>query len=178
MKINLFLILFVLTVVGFAISVLFVVGGIVQPSIDYSDNRTDVRNKIAAQNVPTVINGITTSTSIIIGFTGTLMGILREMFRNNNKKKEALVAFAVLIPLSVVFLFYANFYLAMGGQNFLELAWRSALLALVISIFNLLFLFLALASEMEKPEADNVEPVKLVESEQEKLKREFQHRAV
>ena len=46
--------------------------------------------KVGLQNIPTLINGITTSTSIIVAFTGGVIAyMLRELFQTDRKAKIA-----------------------------------------------------------------------------------------
>src|SRR5208337_350620 len=53
--------------------------------------------KIALQNVPTVINGINAASSIIVGFSGAIIGIMvREFFKNDNRAKRVFLGIVLL----------------------------------------------------------------------------------
>jgi hypothetical protein len=62
--------------------------------------------KIALQNIPTLINGITTSTSIIVALSGAVIGfMIRELFQSDKKTKIAF--FGVFFFLHIYF--YVSF---------------------------------------------------------------------
>jgi putative exporter of polyketide antibiotics len=110
----------------------------------------NARTMIQAQSVPTVINGIIASTSIIITFSGVIIGLIyREVLQNDNKLKELLIAFTVLFIFSFGYMFYAYNSLATGGQDFLSNSWRSAWLGFTYSLFLLMFIFLFIAFSMK-----------------------------
>jgi hypothetical protein len=130
--------------------------------IDYTNGNIDnstialenAQTMIEAQTVPTVINGIATATSIIIGFGGAIIGLFIRDFFQDTKTKEILIAFFALpFTVSIVLLNWAYNYLAMGGQGFLDIARRNALDAFVTALFLLLFLFLFFAYVGENKES-------------------------
>jgi hypothetical protein len=113
-----------------------------QIRIDYTNSNG--MTAIEARTVPTIINGIATVTSIIIGFSGTAVGLLIKNFLEDiSKGKEALLI-VLILPFagSLGILYNAYIELSMGGQGFLELAWRDALTAMVVAFFSLLFILL------------------------------------
>ena len=165
--------------------------------IDYSNNNLNgttalynAQTLIEARTVPTVINGIATVTSIIIGFSGTTIGLLIKSFLQKvSKEREAyyLLSFAFPFAGSLALLYLAYTSLLMGGQGFLESSLRNALAAMVLALSNLLFIILIFSyvNDYKKPEKNTetgktmVKPVEeLRESEQEQLKREFQDRTL
>ncbi len=149
--------------------------------IDYANdnavNSTEAQKiaqtMIQAQTVPTIINGITTATSIIVAFSIGLIGIMfRGLFKDNQRAKEVFVIFAVLFVFSLAFLFSANVTLATGGnvifgKSFLETAWTQALVGFAISLFLLLFVFTFIANEYE-----NAKPTKEATTEEKETKME------
>ncbi len=152
-----------MAIFAFIIAVVWIVT--VKFPIDYDNGNAvnstvaenNAKSMIQAQTVPTIVNGIATSTSIIIGFSATLIGLFfREVVQEDKKAKEVLIIFCLLFVFSFVFLFFAYFNLANGGQNLLENAWRNALFGLIISLFLLLFVFLFFAYTYEQNKAKKV----------------------
>ncbi|MCJ7631367.1 hypothetical protein MUP77_03040, partial [Candidatus Bathyarchaeota archaeon] len=93
--------------------------------------------KIALQNIPSIINGITTSTSIIVAFSGAVIGFMvRDLFQSD--KKARIVFFGVLVSFIYVFmyLFWVYAFLTMGGVD-LALRWSLDGLLLSLLIFVL-----------------------------------------
>jgi len=137
-----------------------------------------------ALTVPTVINGIATVTSIIIGFSGTTIGLIfKDLLEEITKEKEAVLA-VLALPFvgSLAILYNAYIALSMGGIDFLERSWRYALNALIVALFSLLFsllLFTFLSNHKKLGKKVTTKNSKLKEqeiSEQTKLKHEFQNR--
>jgi uncharacterized membrane protein len=119
--------------------------------IDYTNGKADnstvaennAKTMIEAQTVPTIINGVAATTSIIIGFSAALIGIVfRELFSNDKIARDLLIAFLTLFIISIFSLFNSYYSLTVTGQFNLENALRSSMLALTFSIFLLLFVFL------------------------------------
>jgi len=104
-------------------------------------NSTDALH-ISVQTVPTVINGITTATSIIFAFSGTLVGLVaRELLKDNERDKrmrEYLIGgILFLFPLILLLFFGAYLNLLIGGLGFiiaLEYAFVGLLLALLVLV--------------------------------------------
>lgn len=133
--------------------------------------------KIALQNVPTVINGITASTSIVISFSGVVIGMLfREVFKGDNKTKLffLLMAFYLVIPLGYLSSVYT--FLIMGLVDWaLKLALNGLILSLFTFVFIMLSAFYRLDSEkkaslenpsLDKTESNKSEPEKKAEEPQ------------
>jgi hypothetical protein len=88
--------------------------------------------KIPLQNVPTVINGITTSTSVIVGFTGTIIGLMvKEIFKNDKKMRRALIYVSFFVGITFVYLFLVYLFLV-GGL--LEFALRTAVVGFLATL--------------------------------------------
>lgn len=131
--------------------------------------------KISLQNIPTIINGITTSTSIIVAFSGVVIGFMRGLFQSDKKAKTAF--FTVLFAFAYIFMYLFGVYtfLATGGVD-LALRWSlgGLLLSLLIFILAMLSGYYRMGM-LEERESEKMEPE---ETEQEKLKREFQNRSI
>lgn len=94
---------------------------------------------LSFDSIPTIINGITASTSIIIGFTGAIIGILYQLFKDDDDTKLRLLlsAFYGLVPLVNLFLVYV--LLPMG---YTDAALKTALIAFVLSLLNIAIVML------------------------------------
>jgi hypothetical protein len=110
-------------------------------SINYTVTNTTALNQISAQAVPTIVNGIIASTSIIIGFIATFSAIFIASFGQNDKRISTfVVAFVAIIPFPLMFVFFSLLNLSGGEWLFglsMKLAWSAFLFSLfmVISIF-------------------------------------------
>jgi hypothetical protein len=154
----------ILTLIVFVIVIFTLI--ITRFPIDYTNgnvgNSTIAQNNaktmIAAQTVPTVINGIIASTAIIIGFSATLVGIFfRDVFSNDNLARQILIGFLVMYVFAIGFISKAYSSLTTIGQFSLEESLRYALMALNFSIFLLLFVFLFFAILNERDKEINFE---------------------
>jgi hypothetical protein len=110
---------------------------------------------LSSQVIPTVVNGIASSTSIMIGFSGTLIGL---MFREINGKRElgywsrVVVAFAIVaLMVSAGQLFMA--LLDLATSSYIE-AVRSGLIGLLASLCTFFGLAMIIVEKMleEKPQ--------------------------
>ncbi len=71
--------------------------------------------KIGLQSIPTLINGITTSTSIIVAFSGAFMAFMaREIFQTDRKMKTAFTVISVSFIYIFGYLFWVYIFLAVG----------------------------------------------------------------
>jgi cytochrome bd-type quinol oxidase subunit 2 len=139
----------IIVFVVFVISVLFI--NFRSIAIDYSGNITNAKTQIPAQSVPTIINGLAASTSIIVGFSIALIGAtFREVIKTQQKATEVLIGCSGAFAFCFVLLFIAYDHLMMGGEGFLELAWKNAASSLACALFLLLFIFLFVAYAQEK----------------------------
>jgi len=118
---------------------------------DYTNNATIAKTELEAQTVPTVINGIISSTSVIIGFSATVVALMyREIAKRNESSGWLLFALLPIFILSIVYQFYAFLAFSNGGQGFLEFAFRNALIGFVSSIFTLFLALLLIVYIMER----------------------------
>ena len=127
---------------------------------------------LSLQTVPTVINGVTTATSIIIGFSGTLIGLLlHEMPKKKKQDKKArmflLVGVTFAFALIILQDFQAFVFLLMGGAGFLfalELVLSGLLTALLVLVGIFIFIGFRLG-EQEETERTLTKPDKTEQTE-------------
>ena len=102
---------------------------------------TTALNEITAQSVPPMINGIATSTSIIIGFSATVCGIIIGSFARNNRKVFGFLIGALSsLTLPLLLLFWSFRLLAIGEFSF-GMALKSTWNAFLYSFFILICIF-------------------------------------
>jgi amino acid permease len=98
------------------------------------------------QSIFTLVNGITSSTSVIVGFSGAIIGIMFREAKEKHDNKARLflfIAIAVLmIPLTMLWTTYAM--LAIGGM-WTSIAVRSGLGGLIMAfyVFSVVVIFIA-----------------------------------
>jgi uncharacterized membrane protein YhdT len=110
--------------------------------IQINDGTTPLKgNEIPFSVVPTLINGIATSTSIIIAFGGTVVGFLLSRLPKKDKRRSWLFAFLFLFAFSFIYLFTA-YYLSISGEGFFGFALRHALVALLLSLLILILVLI------------------------------------
>jgi hypothetical protein len=89
--------------------------------VNITGNSTIPSNEISAQSVPSIVNGITTATGIIIAFSIAVSGILiGYVFKEDNRERDAIIVILSVFPLPMIFQFFAYITLA-GGKDFLIL---------------------------------------------------------
>ncbi|MGD0070022.1 MAG: hypothetical protein ABSB71_00470 [Candidatus Bathyarchaeia archaeon] len=102
---------------------------------------------ISAQTVPTIINGIATVTSITIGFSVALVGIIaREilMGEKNQQIKRYLVGRTLFtFPLLLLLLAFAYIFMLIGGM-FLKTALQFAFIGLEFAILIVTAIFVSM----------------------------------
>jgi uncharacterized membrane protein len=75
--------------------------------------------KIDVQAIPTLVNGITSSTSIIIAVLGVIIGIMfREMDRDDQKAKDFYVTAMLVLVIPLGWLFTTYLFLTTGYSQF------------------------------------------------------------
>jgi hypothetical protein len=132
---------------------------------------------IADSNVPTIVNGITASMSIAVGLGAALIGIV---FRADIEKgdNETRKTFLTVLGIFIIALIYPwGSYVALANKGF-PFAVRYSLGGYIIALIGITVVYILTAKRwgLEGKETANTEQYKSEESEQEKLKREFQHR--
>jgi glucan phosphoethanolaminetransferase (alkaline phosphatase superfamily) len=91
--------------------------------------------------IPTVINGITASTSIVIGFTGVVMGLFyRDVFAKDEKMKSMLMGLTLYLAIPIAYLLTVYAWLVVVDfDSSLKIAFTGLILSLFIFIFMLFF---------------------------------------
>ena len=108
--------------------------------------------KIALQSIPTVINGITSSTSIIVAFSGAVIGfMIRELFQSDKKARIAFFGVLLIFTYIFMYLFWVYTFLATGLID-LALRWSldGLLLSLLIFVWTMLLGFYRLDMQKER----------------------------
>jgi hypothetical protein len=122
-------------------------------NFDYTGNNTYTKVELSAQTVPTVINGIIASTSVIIAFSGAVVGL---MYRDIVSKSDVAGAVTFIILLlfltSITYDFYAFYAFSLGGKYYLEFAFKNAFTGFVVSLFMLFLAFLMIVEIMSRLE--------------------------
>ncbi len=93
---------------------------------------------IEPQATPTLVNGLTTSLSIIVGFTGTIAGLFFREEKNKRKGKIFFAAAIVIVMVPIGTLWGTYIYLAQGVDMY-QFAVKSALSGLSTAMFGFTF---------------------------------------
>jgi hypothetical protein len=146
--------------------------------INYSGlpiNGTGEPTQIAAQTVPTIVNGITTVTSIVVALCGVLFGtiIYREIAKEANPKRKN-EYFALLGVLIFPELYLMFSYVFLGFGLFL-IALRWALSSFIVAILIFVLFYIQAPQklwfdkekkdEQNKPEQDKSKPTEKEEND-------------
>ena len=109
-----------------------------------------MQTKIDVAYISTVINGITASTSIVLGFAGIILGLLyREIFKNDEEAKTFLFGIAVIFSIPIFYLYSVYLFLATGNFN---LSIRTAFTGLIIASFAFIAMILFTAYRISAKE--------------------------
>ena len=151
MKINTYLFLALTVTIVFSAGIV-VTGLLLNPYVNYEGalNRTNWiygdTHALNFETLPTVINGITAVTSIIIGFSGAIIGLVyREDFKENRKVRLLLLALAFYSVIPLTFLLVVYNSLAYGALDF-ALKW--ALYALTLALLDFIVTMLSVFSRL------------------------------
>ena len=128
-------------------------------------------------SIPTLVNGVTTSMSIVVGLGAAVIGIV---FRADIEKGdyETRKTFFAALGLFIIALIYPfGSYMSLANNGF-EFALRYSLGGYLIAILGIVTVYVLTAKKWESEKEEKAEKIELQkdETEQEKLKREFQHR--
>jgi hypothetical protein len=133
-------------VIGFTVIALIVAAWIIFPfgiqiPIDASSlpaNSTVIvdghilRAVIPIQTIPSIINGLTTATAIIVGFAGTMIGFMvKDYFKNDKKGKNLLYFLSTWVIIIFGYLFVVYLFLTAGV---IEIALRLSLFGLILAL--------------------------------------------
>jgi hypothetical protein len=120
-----------------------------RPSIDYSStipNATGEPTQIAAQTVPTLVNGITTVAGITIAFGGVLVALsFEEVTKDNPKARRQYFSSLPLFLLPLGYLCGSYILLALG---FLGVAIKYAFSGLLVAVFVSVWIYLYTARRL------------------------------
>lgn len=156
---NAYLILIIAIAIVFIALVVTTIG--LKPNFDLgTPNGTNIiwgdTYALKFETIPTVINGITAVTSIIIGFSGAIIGIVyREDFNKDKKVKIGLlgIAFYSAVPLTMLLVVYHA--LIRGAVEFASIfALNALILAFVFFILAMLSIFYRLSLHDETLSGD------------------------
>jgi len=112
------------------------------PRLVYGVKFTIALNEVSAQSIPTIVNGITTSTNIIMAFSVALSGILiGYFFKNNNRERDFVLIVLSDFSFPMIFQFFSYYSIALG-QGFFEIAFKWALVAFLYSLLFLIIIFI------------------------------------
>ncbi len=111
---------------------------------------------LSVQTVPTVINGITTATAIMVGFTGSIIGIvIHEFPKETRQDRKFRIFIMVLLPLLFVFVLILDFWgyvwLLEGGALFAS-AITSILTGFLLAMLILIGLFIFVGYRLDDDE--------------------------
>jgi hypothetical protein len=170
MKINAYLLWIVIASILF-MGLIVTFGVYLTPNINYDTNATNLDGynlffgetySLQATTVPTVINGLTAVTSVIIGFSGAVIGLIyREDFNKDKRSKLMLLGFLFYFILPLVFLLIVYNALLYGALSFaLKWALNALVLALAELILSMLAIFYRLDGEKNNPVPSEIKTVK------------------
>lgn len=107
------------------------------------------------QSIFTLVNGITASTSVIVGFSGTIIGIMYREAKEKQDNKARMFLFKAIVVLMIplIMLWTTYCFLVMGGI-WTSVAVRYGLDGLIMAfyVFSVVVVFIAeqLSTEIEK----------------------------
>lgn len=117
---------------------------------------------LSVQTVPTLLNGVTTATSIVAGFTGTIIGVVYRKLSKETRKDRVFRGFIItvipiLFALVLIFDFFGYIYLLQGGVWFLtaiDLILSAFILALLIFVSFFILIGVRLNEQDERQPCD------------------------
>jgi uncharacterized membrane protein YqjE len=135
-------------------------------SIDTASTSSNATFQISVQSVPTVINGIATVTSIVVGFTAAVVGLVVREILGHGEKEEKLRRYMIggllfLFPSILLLDFWAYINLLMGEEWRFVLAITTSLEAFVLALLVLVSIFILVwlvNAEHERREKESKTP--------------------
>jgi hypothetical protein len=106
-----------------------------------------VQIKIDSAAIPTLLNGITSATSVSVGFCGTIIGLMFRDFKKDKETKNFCLKAIVALLLPLTFLWTTYVYLAMNTDIFgvsssiIAIRWGLSGLIMALYIFFVVVLF-------------------------------------
>ncbi len=103
----------------------------------------------------TLVNGITASTSVIVGFSGTILGIMyREATEKRDSEARMFFFFAIAVLMIPLIMLWTTYCLLVMGGIWISIAVKYGLSGLIMAfyVFNAVVIFIAkrLSVEIEK----------------------------
>jgi cell division protein FtsL len=124
-------------------------------NVNVSGNSTIAADEISARSVPSIINGITTATGIIIAFSIAISALLiGYLFKDNDRERNVIIVILSVFPIPMIFQFFAYITLA-GGQGLFGIALRLDLVSFLYSIFALMCIFIFASFRMYEREKNS-----------------------
>jgi hypothetical protein len=148
------------------IALIVVFGAYLTPNINYEGviNGTNLifgqTHPLQPETIPTIINGITAVTSIIIAISGAILGLVYREDFTDRRSKLSLLGFVFYFAVPFTFLLIVYNSLIYGSLNF-ALTWAldALVLALAEFVLSMLSIYNKLDSnkekEMENPSIGN-----------------------
>jgi hypothetical protein len=142
---------------SFFVLLVAILGFFLTPNVNYegSINGTNffygATHSLQPDSIPTIINGITAVTSIIIAFSGAVIGLVyREDFKDK-LSKIVLLGFLLYFAFPFAFLFTVYYSLMYGAFNFaLKWALDALVIALTEFVLSMLVIFSRFDSHKER----------------------------
>lgn len=101
---------------------------------------------VGNEAVPTLVNGITSSMSVIVGFCGAIIGIMfREIGTKDSEARNRLVVFLALLMAPITMLWTTYSFLTMAMYAF---AVKYALVGLIYALYIFVGLIIFVAREL------------------------------
>jgi hypothetical protein len=105
---------------------------------------------IDAQHIPTLVNGITSSISVIVGFSGVIIGVMFRESENNREARMFLMFAVVALAVPLASLYTTYVFLTMNlDVNMPLMAVRYGLFGLLVGLFVLILVLLYTMKVME-----------------------------
>lgn len=107
---------------------------------------------IQPESIPTIVNGLTAVTSVIIGFSGAVLGLVyRQDFTADHRSKATILAYLFYFAIPFTFLLIVYNALIYGALNF---ALTYALNAVVLALTEFVLSMLAIFYKLDKDKKD------------------------
>lgn len=118
---------------------------------------------LVPQYVPALINGITASLSVIVGFCGTIIGIMFRDVKEDDHKTRNFYVLAMGVLLLPTSLLFSTYYYLTLGESWFEMSVRTGLSGLISAFFVFITIVLYTVRRFDaatKKQSEKAEPVK------------------
>lgn len=133
--------------------------------IDYTTTQTNETTPmfhILAQNVPTIVNGIATVTSIALGFSVAFIGIIARELLNDDKyqlTKRYLIGNYLFVFPSLLLLLGSAYIFQLIGGVFIKSALEFAFISLIFAILWITAIFVLIEPIIKQQDAKSKNPI-------------------